>query len=117
MADDDDDVRDLVVFRLGREGYDVLTAPDGEAALELATERKPDLCLVDVMMPRIDGYELTRRLRATEGLEGVPIILLTASVQDAAVTEGFEAGATDYMRKPFSPRELLARIAAALGQG
>jgi DNA-binding response OmpR family regulator len=114
IADDDDDVRDLVTFRLGRAGYEVVTAPNGEAALQLAAERRPDLCLLDVMMPGLDGYELTRRLRATPGLEGVPIILLTASVQDAAVTQGFEAGANDYMRKPFSPRELLARVAAAL---
>jgi DNA-binding response OmpR family regulator len=117
VADDDDDVRDLVVFRLARAGYEVLTAPDGQAALELAIERKPDLCLIDVMMPGLDGYELTQRLRATDGLEAVPIILLTASVRDAAVTQGFEAGADDYIRKPFSPRELLARIGAALAQG
>lgn len=117
VADDDDDVRDLVVFRLGRAGYEVLTAADGQTALELASERQPDLFLLDVMMPRLDGYELTRRLRTTEGLERIPIILLTASVQDAAVTEGFEAGADDYMRKPFSPQELLARVAAALDRG
>jgi DNA-binding response OmpR family regulator len=114
VADDDDDVRELVVFRLERAGYEVVTAADGQQAVDRASERHPDLCVIDVMMPKLDGLEVTRRLRATEGLSTVPVLLLTASVQEAAVAEGFEAGADEYVKKPFSPQELLDRIAKVL---
>jgi DNA-binding response OmpR family regulator len=117
VADDDDDVRDLVAFRLQRAGFEVVEARDGQEALRLARERVPDLCLLDVMMPRLDGYELTRELRSSQGLDGIPIVLLTASVQDAAVSKGFEAGADDYIKKPFSPQELLTRVSAMLEAG
>ena len=116
VADDDDDVRELVVFRLERAGYEVVTAQTGEQAMEMARERRPDLCLLDVMMPGLDGFEVTRRLRSTDGLRDVPVLLLTASVQDAAVAEGLDAGADDYVKKPFAPQELLDRVAAALGR-
>jgi DNA-binding response OmpR family regulator len=112
VADDDDDVRELVVFRLARAGYEVITAGDGEEALKLALERRPDICVIDVMMPKLDGYELTERLRAADELAGVSIVLLTASVQEADVERGFAAGADDYIKKPFSPAELLERIVA-----
>lgn len=114
VADDDDDVRELVVFRLERAGYQVVTASDGQEAVQVALERPPDVCVIDVMMPKLDGYEVTERLRASPGLAEVPIVLLTASVQEAAVNRGLEAGASDYIKKPFSPRELVERIAAAL---
>ena len=114
VADDDADVRELVVFRLERAGYRVITAGDGHEAVELALERPPDVCVIDVMMPKLDGYEVTERLRASPALAEVPIVLLTASVQEAAVNRGFEAGATDYIKKPFSPHELLERVAGAL---
>jgi DNA-binding response OmpR family regulator len=117
VADDDDDVRDLVAFRLQRAGFEVVEARDGREALGLARERVPDLCLLDVMMPKLDGYELTRELRSSQGLDGIPIVLLTASVQDAAVSKGFEAGADDYIKKPFSPQELLTRVSAMLEAG
>ena len=116
VADDDDDVRELVVFRLERAGYEVITAADGEQAVKLATERRPDLCVIDVMMPKLDGYEVTRRLRKSDGLSSIPVLLLTASVQEAAVAEGFEAGADDYVKKPFSPQELLDHVANALAR-
>ncbi len=108
-------MRELVVFRLERAGYEVITAADGLEAVEVATARPPDLCLIDVMMPRLDGYEVTERLRSDPRLAEVPIVLLTASVQDAAVDRGFAAGASDYIKKPFAPAELLGRITAALG--
>jgi DNA-binding response OmpR family regulator len=114
VADDDADVRELVVFRLERAGYDVVTAADGQQAVEVALERPPDLCVIDVMMPKLDGYEVTERLRASGALAEVPIVLLTASVQEAAVNRGFEVGADDYIKKPFAPHELLERVAAAL---
>jgi CheY-like chemotaxis protein len=113
VADDDADVRELVVFRLERAGYEVVTAADGEQAVELALARRPQLCLIDVMMPKLDGYEVTERLRAAE-LAGTAIVLLTASVHDAAVERGFAAGADDYIKKPFSPAELLERVRGAL---
>ena len=114
VADDDDDVRELVVFRLERAGYEVVTAADGEEAVALAIERRPDLCVLDVMMPRLDGYAATRRLREHDGLRDTPVLLLTASVQDAAVAEGMAAGADHYVKKPFSPQELLDQVSAAL---
>ena len=115
-ADDDPDILELVAFRLERSGYTVLQARDGEEALQLALERRPDLAVLDVMMPKIDGFELTRRLRAEEATSRMPIILLTARAQDADVQQGFDAGADDYIRKPFSPQELSSRVQAILGR-
>jgi DNA-binding response OmpR family regulator len=115
-ADDDEDVLGLLVFRLERSGYSVLQARDGEEALELARAAKPDLAVFDVMMPKLDGFELTRRLRAEEGTSRMPIILLTARTQDADLERGFQTGADDYLRKPFSPQELSARVQAILGR-
>jgi len=115
-ADDDDDILQLIVFRLERSGYTVLQASDGEEALALALENRPDLAVLDVQMPKMDGFELTRRLRAEPATSRIPIIVLTARVQDADVQEGFDAGADDYLRKPFSPQELRARVQAILGR-
>jgi DNA-binding response OmpR family regulator len=116
VADDEEDVRELVTYRLTRSGYEVLEATNGEQAFELAVEHSPDLALLDVMMPRLDGYELTRKLRSEEALHSLPIILLTASAQETDVSRGFEAGADDYMKKPFNPDELVARVRAVLGR-
>jgi DNA-binding response OmpR family regulator len=115
-VDDDPDILKLVVFRLERSGYVVLQARDGEGALRLALERPPDLFVVDVMMPKMDGLELVRRLRAEEATSSTPIIMLTARAQDTDLQAGFEAGADDYLRKPFSPLELQARVQAILGR-
>jgi DNA-binding response OmpR family regulator len=115
-ADDDEDILDLVAFRLERSGYTVIVARDGEEALELAATELPDLAVLDVMMPKVDGFEVTRRLRADEATSRMPIILLTARSQDADVQQGFDAGADDYLRKPFSPDELRARVQAILGR-
>ena len=115
-ADDDEDILALVAFRLERSGYTVLQARDGQEAFELARSEKPDLAVLDVMMPKLDGFELTRRLRAEEATSRMPIILLTARAQDADVQQGFDAGADDYIRKPFSPNELRARVQAILGR-
>jgi DNA-binding response OmpR family regulator len=115
-ADDDEDILELVTFRLERSGYTVIQARDGEAAWELARDGKPDLAVLDVMMPKLDGFELTRRLRANEPTRRMPIILLTARAQDSDVQQGFDAGADDYLRKPFSPQELRARVQAILGR-
>lgn len=116
VADDDPDILTLVGFRLERAGYEVLPARDGEEALALALERQPDLAILDVMMPKLDGYEVTQRLRENPATSGMPVILLTARVQEADITRGFEAGADDYIKKPFSPQELRARVQAILGR-
>jgi DNA-binding response OmpR family regulator len=116
VADDDDDIRDLVAFRLDRAGYEVLRAGDGQEALDLAKEHRPDLAVLDVMMPKLTGYDVTRELRADPATSRIPVILLTARVQEADVARGFEAGADDYVKKPFSPQELKARVQAVLGR-
>jgi DNA-binding response OmpR family regulator len=116
VADDDEDIRALVAFRLERAGFDVVTAGDGEHALRLTLERSPALAVLDVMMPKLTGIEVTRQLRAQDSTCALPVILLTARVQDADVARGFEAGADDYIRKPFSPQELQARVQAILAQ-
>jgi DNA-binding response OmpR family regulator len=114
VAEDDHDILALVEFRLQQDGYEVITAGDGEEALRLAEERRPSLALLDVQMPKVNGYEVTRRLRENELTRGMAIIILTASVRDTELTRAFDAGADDFLRKPFSPSELAARVRAAL---
>ena len=116
VADDDPDILALVTFRLERAGYEVVGANDGEQALQLALAQPPDLAVLDVMMPKLDGYEVTTRLRQNERTRRIPIILLTARVQEADIARGFEVGADDYVKKPFSPQELGARVQAILGR-
>lgn len=116
VADDDPDILSLVTLRLERDGYEVIGAPDGERAVEEALERTPDLALIDVSMPKLDGYEVTERLRQHEPTSAIPIILLTARVQDSDVARGIQAGADDYVRKPFSMADLRTRVQAALGR-
>jgi adenylate cyclase len=116
VAEDDEDILELVVFDLEDEGYEVVTARNGEEAVTLALERAPDLVLLDVAMPGLDGYEVTRRLRAEEATRAIPVVLLTARAQVRDVIEGFEAGANDYVTKPFRPDELRTRLHAALGR-
>ena len=94
----------------------VAEADDGAEAVELAREGDVDLAVLDVMMPKLTGYDVTRALRADPRTQDVPVILLTARVQEADVKSGFDAGADDYVRKPFSPQELKARVQAVLGR-
>jgi DNA-binding response OmpR family regulator len=114
VADDDEDILQLVAFRLERAGYQIVTACDGQQALSIALDREPDLAVLDVMMPKLTGLEVTERLRA-EGKQ-MPIVLLTARVQDEDLARGYEAGADDYIKKPFSPQELRARVEAILAR-
>jgi DNA-binding response OmpR family regulator len=116
IADDDPDILALVSFRLERTGYEVVQARNGEEAVQVALARRPDLAVIDVMMPRIDGYEATRQLRQHEETSRMPIILLTARVQEEDIARGFDAGADDYVKKPFSPQELGSRVQAVLGR-
>ena len=114
VADDEEDIRALVAFRLKRAGYDVITAADGAEALTLATTRLPDLIVLDMMMPKATGLEVTRSLREQDSTKDIPVILLTARAQEADVASGFAAGADDYVKKPFSPMDLQLRVQALL---
>ena len=116
VADDDPDILSLVTLRLERDGYEVIGASDGERAVEKALEHTPDLALIDVSMPKLDGYEVTQRLRQHELTSAIPIILLTARVQDSDVARGIEVGADDYVKKPFSTADRRTRVQAALGR-
>jgi len=115
VADDDPDIQNLVVLRLERSGYRVLRASDGQEALDLALSELPDLAVLDITMPKLDGCEVTRSLRAHAETVAMPVILLTARVQEDDVERGMAAGATDYVKKPFSPQELGARVTSILG--
>lgn len=116
VADDDPDVLELVAFRLSRAGYRTITARDGREALQLADSENPDLSVLDVAMPELDGLEVTRRIRDREEDRRMPIILLTALSQERDVRAGIIAGADAYIRKPFSHRELRARVDAMLAE-
>jgi two-component system, OmpR family, response regulator MtrA len=116
VADDDEDVRDLVRFKLEQVGMDVVGVGDGAAALEACREHGPDLVLLDLMMPGMSGLDVCRSLRASDTLAAVPVIMLTARAQESDIAQGFEAGADDYVVKPFSPRELSSRVQALLAR-
>ncbi|MCI0342336.1 MAG: response regulator transcription factor [Planctomycetales bacterium] len=114
VVDDDPDMLGLLAYNLGRAGMSVLTASDGEKALALARTRKPDLVLLDLMLPGMDGIAVCRALRKASETSGTPIIMLTARADENDVVEGLEAGADDYVTKPFSPREVIARVKTVL---
>jgi len=114
VADDDEDILTLVSITLRRAGFDVLCARDGEEAVTLITETRPAIVVLDVMMPRLNGLDVTRHLRALR--KRMPIILLTASVQEQHRAHGLEAGADEFMRKPFSPKDLLDLVERLLGR-
>jgi DNA-binding response OmpR family regulator len=114
VIDDERDLVDLVRYNLEREGFEVLRATDGETGFELAVERKPDVIILDRMMPGPDGVEICRRLREDVKTAEVPVILLTAKASESDRVIGLEAGADDYVVKPFSPKELIARVKARL---
>lgn len=115
IADDDPDILALVTFKVKQAGYTLITATDGAAALAAARETPPDLAVLDVSMPRMSGLEVCRELRADPATKKVPVLLLTARAQEADIEAGFDVGANDYVVKPFSPRDLVARIIAILG--
>ena len=114
VADDDADILDLLSLTLERAGHVVHCARDGEEALELVRRECPDVAVLDVAMPKVDGLELTRLLREDPATSAVRIVLLTARVQERDTEAGVEAGAHQYVRKPFSPQELQERVAALL---
>jgi DNA-binding response OmpR family regulator len=110
IADDDEDILQLLSFRLERAGYEIVQARNGAEALRLAMELRPALAVLDVMMPGLTGFEVTRELRANEQTRAMPIILLTAKAQASDVSQGMAAGADDYVKKPFDARDLKDRV-------
>jgi two-component system phosphate regulon response regulator PhoB len=114
VVDDEPDLVELLKHHLAREHYEVVSAADGEAALAEAKKRIPDLIVLDLMLPGIDGLEVCRRLRAEPRTQHVPIIMLTAKAEETDAVIGLAQGADDYIRKPFGMRELVARISARL---
>ena len=116
VVDDDAFIARLLEIELSAAGYDVRTAGSGDRALELAFERCPDLIVADVMMPNMDGFELTRQLRMDERTAGTKVILLTARGLSADRLEGFAVGADDYVIKPFDTPDLVARIGGLLAR-
>ena len=111
IVEDDRNLLDTLKYNLGKEGYDVVTAEDGAEALDIARKEKPDLIILDIMLPKMSGFEVCRILRKEMS---VPILMLTAKVDETDKIVGLEIGADDYMTKPFSLRELLARVRAML---
>ncbi|MEM0928781.1 MAG: phosphate regulon transcriptional regulator PhoB [Pseudomonadota bacterium] len=114
VVEDDDALRTLIEYNLGKEGFAVTTARDGEEAMLKVEEAKPDLVILDWMLPNVSGIEVCRRLRARQTTQSLPIIMLTARAEETDRVRGLETGADDYVVKPFSMEELVARIRAVL---
>jgi two-component system phosphate regulon response regulator PhoB len=114
VVDDEEDILELVRYNLAKEGYHVTCVTSGELALKEAHENIPDLILLDLMLPGLDGLDVCRELKSSRRTSRIPIVMLTAKVEDADIVSGLELGADDYITKPFSPRILLARVRAVL---
>jgi len=114
LVEDDPDIVEVVRYNLGRDGYKIAVARNGEQGLQEATRNKPDLVLLDLMLPGLNGLEVCRKLRGQRATADVPVIMLTARSEESDVVVGLEMGADDYIAKPFSPRELVARVKAVL---
>jgi CheY-like chemotaxis protein len=115
LADDEEDVKQIVELFLESKGYEVLTAFDGLAALDMARTQRPDLILLDVMMPVVNGYEVCSRLKADPATRDIPVVMLSAMAQSESVDRGLSAGAADYVVKPFDPsrlEEVIERVLA-----
>jgi two-component system alkaline phosphatase synthesis response regulator PhoP len=117
VVEDERDILEVIGYNLGREGYRVVTATDGLEALRLIRVEAPDLVLLDLMLPGLDGIELCRRLKLDPVTKAIPIVMVTAKGEEADVVLGLGVGADDYVTKPFSPKELVARVKAVLRRG
>ncbi len=114
IVDDESDILDLLEYNLEREGYEVLKASNGEEAITLAAKERPNMVLLDIMMPKLDGIETCRRIRGLSETDRIYVVFLTARSEEYSELAGFEAGADDYISKPIKPRVLLSRIKAIL---
>lgn len=116
VAEDELDIRNLIVFSLEYAGYTVVQAVDGEEAIQKAITEQPDLILLDVRMPRLNGYEACQQLKAQESTHHIPIVFLSARGQEIEIKQGLELGAVEYILKPFAPDELQQRVASLLAR-
>lgn len=114
IVDDEEDIIELIKYNLKNEGYGILSAMTGEEAIKIAKHSRPDLVVLDLMLPGIDGLEVTRYLKKNDDTMDIPIVMVTAKGEESDIVAGLELGANDYISKPFSPRELTARIRAIL---
>ncbi len=110
VAEDERDIRDLIVFTLQISGFNVIQAPNGEEAVKKASEVKPDLILLDVRMPKMTGYEACEMLKKQEDTKDIPIVFLSAKGQETEISTGLELGAEDYFLKPFTPDDLIQQV-------
>ncbi len=117
VIEDEPDILELIEYNLRREGFDVATAASGRAGLAAIEREKPDIVLLDLLLPGLDGLDVCRRLRAVESTRDLPVIMVTARGEESDVVLGLGVGADDYIHKPFSPRELIARVRAVLRRG
>jgi two-component system alkaline phosphatase synthesis response regulator PhoP len=117
VVEDEADVAEMIRYNLGKEGYDVRLASNGTDALRQVKEAKPDVILLDIMVPHLNGWEICRRLKQDRETVAIPVIMVTGRVEEGDKVLGFEMGADDYVTKPFSPRELLARVRAVSRRG
>jgi DNA-binding response OmpR family regulator len=116
LAEDEKQIADMIAFKLTNGGHQVIRAPDGEEAMKLAKSDAPDLIMLDAMMPGLGGFEVLRRLKSDPALRAVPVIMVTAKGHERDVLNGLRGGAVDYIVKPFSLKELAARVELALGK-
>jgi len=116
IAEDERDIRDLVAFTLRFAGHEVVAASNGEEAVQMAPDAKPDLILMDVRMPRMTGYDACRAMKSTPTLKHIPVVFLSAKGQDSEIQTGLEAGAEEYLLKPFAPDQLTERVRAILSK-
>jgi DNA-binding response OmpR family regulator len=114
IAEDERDIRELIIFTLEFGGFQVLSATNGEEAVELARQHRPDLIILDVRMPKMTGYEACRLLKSQEETRSIPVVFLSAKGQEAEIRQGMEAGADAYILKPFAPDELIRQVRAIL---
>jgi DNA-binding response OmpR family regulator len=114
IAEDEPDIRELVAFTLRFAGYEVVTASNGEEAVQLASREMPDMALMDVRMPRMTGYDACRLMKANPELKDIPVVFLSAKGQDSEIATGLAAGAEEYLLKPFAPDQLTERVRAIL---
>ena len=117
VVEDEADVAEMIRYNLGKEGYDVRLAANGTDALRQIKETKPDIILLDIMVPQLNGWEICRRIKQDRETAAIPVIMVTGRVEEGDKVLGFEMGADDYVTKPFSPRELLARVRAVTRRG
>ena len=117
VVEDEADVAEMIRYNLGKEGYDVRLAGNGTEALRQVKDARPDLILLDIMVPHLNGWEICRRLKLDRETQAIPVIIVTGRVEEGDKVLGFEMGADDYVTKPFSPRELVARVRAVWRRG